>query len=228
MSIIVRNIQRPTRAIVEKFKTLSVSTVYEAIGKDAKVVMDSSIKPIAAGMKLAGPAITVQSYPADNITVHRAMLLAQPGDVIVVAAHGSLGAMWGAQMTYQAMKQGIAGVVVDGAIRDAAEIREMGFPCFTKIISPIGSAKENPGSINIPIQCGGVVVNPGDIIVGDDDGVVVVQWKSAEEVLEKALKRKAKEREFRKLMDQGKTLFELYGFDRVFKESKVKEVDNYP
>ncbi|HIQ30320.1 MAG TPA: 4-carboxy-4-hydroxy-2-oxoadipate aldolase/oxaloacetate decarboxylase [Candidatus Caldiarchaeum subterraneum] len=223
--IVVKKIKRPPRELVERFRNLSVSTLHEAIGKNVRNLMDPGIKPVAPEMKLVGTAVTVQCYPGDNITVHRAMALAEPGDVLVIDGGGILGVMFGAQMAYQSHRQGIAGVVVDGSVRDVAEIRRMGFPCFARVISPQGSAKENPGSINIPIKCGGVVVRPGDIIVGDDDGVVVVRPENAGEVLEKAIERERREEELRKLMDQGRTSYELYNFEKIFREKGVKEVD---
>ena len=223
--VVVRKVKRPPKELVDKFRDLSVSTIHESIGKNVRSVMDPGIKPIALGMKLAGTAITVQSYPGDNITVHRAMALAEPGDVLVIDGGGILGVMFGAQMAYQCRRQGVAGVVVDGSVRDVAEIRRMNFPCFARIISPQGSVKENPGSINIPIKCGGVIVRPGDIIVGDDDGVVVVRPENAEEVLEKATQREKREEEIRKLIDQGKTSYELYNFEKIFREKGVREVD---
>jgi len=223
--IVVKRIKRPPKDIVNQFRNFSVSTIHEAVGKNVQSVMDPGIKPVAPDMKLVGTAVTVQCYPGDNVTVHRAMALAEPGDVIVVDGGGVVGVMFGAQMAYQARRQGIAGVVVDGSVRDVAEIRRMNFPCFARLVSPQGSAKENPGSINIPIKCGGVVVRPGDIIVGDDDGVVVVKPENAVEVLEKAAQREKREEEFRKLIDQGKTSYELYNFEKIFREKGVRELD---
>ncbi len=227
-SVVYRDFQRPPPEIVNAFKEFGASTVYESIGREYRCVMDPAIKPIAPDTKLVGPALTVHCYPGDNITVHRAMALAKPGDVIVVAAGGQIGVMWGGLMSYQAMKQGIAGVVVDGSVRDVAEIRRMGFPVFARYISPIGSTKLHPGSINVPVICGGVLVRPGDLIVGDDDGVVVVPREILNEVLERARQREKRERETLTLYDQGKTSYELYGFDKVFREKGVPEYPMAP
>ncbi|MGA2286807.1 MAG: hypothetical protein ABSG55_11145 [Dehalococcoidia bacterium] len=221
--MVLRSIKRLPSKVVESFEGLSSSTIYESIPRTVESVMDASIKPIGSEMRLLGSALTVQSLPADNITVHKAMTLAQPGDVLVVSAYGMIGVMWGAQMTYQAIKQGIAGIVVDGSVRDTYEIRKMGFPCFAKMTSPIGSTKEFPGYINFSIVCGGVKVNPGDIVVGDDDGVVVVPQELATEVQEKAKEREARESDARRQMDEGKTSFEIYNFDKVFREKGVQE-----
>jgi len=228
MSIIYRNFIRPSKELIDAFKELGASTVYESISKDYKCVIDPSIKPIAPDTKLVGPALTIQCYPGDNVTVHKAMTLAQPGDVLVIDAGAQISVMWGAMMTYQAMRQGIAGVVVDGSVRDVAEIRKMGFPVFARYISPIGSSKIHPGSINVPIVCGGVLVKPGDIVVADDDGVVIVPKSKAAEVLERARQREEREQKTKELYDMGKTSLELYGFDKVFKEHDVPEYEVAP
>lgn len=224
MSVIVKRVDRPPREVVEGFKNLSVSTVHEAMGKETANVMDPGIKPIAPGMKVAGSALTVLCFPADNITVHKALTLAQAGDILVVAGHGIASAMWGGQFTFQAKHRGVAGVVVDGSVRDVGEIRAVNFPCFARIVSPMGSAKETPGSINVPIQCGGVIVRPGDIILGDDDGVVALPKERAAEVLQKAKERKDREEAMKQMFQQGKTSFEIYGFEKIFQQKGVKEV----
>jgi 4-hydroxy-4-methyl-2-oxoglutarate aldolase len=228
MSIVYRTFVRPSKELIDGFKELGASTAYESIGKDYRCVMDPSIKPIAPATKLVRPALTIQCYPGDNVTVHKAMTLAQYGDVLVIDAGAQIGVMWGAMMTYQAMHQGIAGVVVDGSVRDVAEIRKMGFPVFARYISPIGSSKIHPGSLNIPIVCGGVLVKPGDIVVADDDGVAIVPKQIAAEVLERARQREERERKTKELYDMGKTSYELYGFDKVFKEHDVPEHEVAP
>lgn len=223
MGVIVREVRRPPRETVARFRGLSAATVHEATGKDSANVMDWSIKPILAGMRVAGPAITVLCFPSDNLTVHKALTLVAPGDVLVIGAHGVPGAMWGAQLSYQAKVWEVAGVVVDGSVRDVEEIRKMNFPCFTRLVTPMGSAKSTPGSINVPVQCGGVLVNPGDIVVGDDDGVVVVPQDKAESVLARSRERLKKEEEMRKLFDQKKTSFDIYGFEKTFSQKGVEE-----
>ncbi|MDJ0275178.1 MAG: 4-carboxy-4-hydroxy-2-oxoadipate aldolase/oxaloacetate decarboxylase [Nitrososphaerota archaeon] len=227
-SVVYRDFQRPPKEVVDAFRELGASTVYESIGKEYRCVMDPAIKPIAPDTKLVGPALTVHCYPGDNVTVHKAMTLAKQGDVLVIAAGGQIAVMWGGLMSYQAMRQGIAGVVVDGSVRDVAEIRRMGFPVFARHVSPIGSTKLHPGSINVPVICGGVLVRPGDLIVADDDGVVVVPREIINDVLERARQREQRERENRKLYDQGKTSYEIYGFDKVFREKGVPEYPMAP
>ena len=226
MAVFVKNIERPNRIVVRRLSRFGIATIHESIGKETGNLMNCLIKPLNSGMKLAGPAITVDCFPADNITVHAAMTLCASGDVLVVNGHSSPSAMFGAQMSKQAIHRGIAGIVVDGGVRDSEEIRRMNFPCFARFISAMGAAKNTPGSINIPIQCRGALVNPGDIIVGDDDGVVIVPRMRAGDVIELAVKREDKERKDRKLYAKGKMSTEINKFDEIIKERGVKEVDS--
>lgn len=221
----MKNVSRPEKDLVNSFVGIGTATIHESVGKEINNVMDNAIKPLKRGTELVGPAITVDSFPADNLTVHVAMTLCKPGDVLVVNGHGSIGVMFGAQMAFQAMQHGIAGIVVDGAVRDSEELRNMGFPCFARYISPLGSAKSTPGSVNVPIQCGGVIVNPGDLIVGDDDGVVVVAKDTAGEVVKRAKARDEKEAKTRELFRQGKTSMELNNYEKILKEKGVREVE---
>jgi 4-hydroxy-4-methyl-2-oxoglutarate aldolase len=223
LAIIVRDIDRPDKALINEFRNLAVATIHESIGKETSNVMDQAIKPIERGMKLLGPALTVDSFPADNSTVHFAMTLCKKGDVLVVNGHGMLGVMFGSQMCFQCKVAGVSGIIVDGAIRDSEEIRKMNFPCFTKYISPLGSNKATVGSINIPIQCGGVIVTPGDLILGDDDGVVVVPRKSLSEVLVRAKERTEKEEKTKELLLKGETSVQLNHFENLLKSSKEIE-----
>jgi 4-hydroxy-4-methyl-2-oxoglutarate aldolase len=222
----VRNIERPDQSIIREYSGIGVATIHESLGKETNNVMHHSIKPLAHGMKLLGPAVTVDSFPADNLTVHVGIVYCKPGDILVVNGHGMEGVMFGAQMAYQSKHSGVGGVVVDGAVRDSEEIRSMPFPCFANLISALGSAKGTPGSINVPIQCGGVIVNPGDLVVGDDDGVVVVPRKAVKETLDKARKRLAKEEQDRKFFEQGGTSFDMYKFDEILKAKGVRKIEN--
>ena len=137
--------------------------------------MAAAIKPVAPGMVFAGQALTVQAMAADNAASHYALTLAWPGSVIVIDARGHVDtAMWGGILTLAAKQKGVVAVVVDGAVRDVAELRASGIAVFARGAVPNGPQKAFGGSINAPIQCGGLAVNPGDLVVGDDDGIVVV------------------------------------------------------
>ena len=147
--------------------------------------MDSRIKNLADGMKVVGPAFTVRVPPTDNLMIHKALTLIKSGDVLVIDGGGNHSwALMGFLIISTAIKLGIAGIVADGCIRDAEEIRKSGFPVFCAGLSPNGPFKEGPGEINFPISCGGQMVNPGDMIIGDDDGVVVLKQEFAEATIE--------------------------------------------
>ena len=156
-----------------QLRDLGTATVYEAQG--AKGALDSGMKPIDPTVRLAGPALTVDARPADNLILHHAVLKAKPGDVLVVDAKGFMEAgPWGDVLTLQAMKLGIAGLVIDGCVRDANLIIDLGFPVFCRGLSIKGTGKNQPGKVNVPICIGDALIRPGDIIVGDADGVVAV------------------------------------------------------
>lgn len=151
--------------------------------------MGQGIHPINGDeVYVVGSAFTVKTHPSDNLMAHKAMDLAEPGDIIVVEAGGDMAhAILGELMCLYASSRGILGFVVDGPVRDGASIRKMGYPVFAKGLTPRGPYKEGPGEIGVPISCGGAAICPGDVIVGDADGVVVIPKDSAGEVLENAL-----------------------------------------
>jgi 4-hydroxy-4-methyl-2-oxoglutarate aldolase len=194
----------------EELRTLGAATVYEAQG--ARGALDSGIKPIDPASRLVGPALTVDTRPADNLMLHYALLKARPGDVLVVDAKGFLEAgPWGDVLTSAAMKRGIAGLVINGAVRDAGAIVEMGFPVFCRGLSIKSTGKVQPGKVNVPVCIGDVVIRPGDIVVGDRDGLVIVSPDELPAVLESARSREAKEAGFRSAIEQGASTAELLG-----------------
>jgi len=195
-------------ASLQALRQLGAATVYEAQG--AKGALDCGIKPIAPGMRLCGPAFTVDTRPADNLMLHYAMLKAQPGDVLVVDAKGfTESGVWGDVFTEQAIRMGLAGLVIHGAVRDAAAITEAGFPVFCRGLSIKGSGKHQPGLVNVPIPIGDVRIHPGDIIVGDQDGLVVVSRGEVDAVLAHSRAREEKEAMFREQIRHGATTVEL-------------------
>lgn len=198
------------QAIYNELCALGSATVYEAQG--AKGALDSGIKPIDPGSRLVGPALTVDTRPADNLMLHCALLKARPGDVLVVDAKGFVEAgPWGDVLTAAALKAGVAGLVINGAVRDAGAIVEMGFPVFCRGLSIKGTGKVHAGKVNVPVCIGDVVIRPGDIVVGDRDGLVIVSPEEAQSVLESARSREAKEREFRAAIEKGASTAELLG-----------------
>jgi len=179
---------RPPQDVLDEYVDIMKSTgcltgnVGDCLGRGA--AMNSRIRPISNGMKIVGPALTIKTSPTDNLMIHKGMTLAKPGDVLVIDGGGDISwGLLGFIMVSAAIKYGIAGIIVDGAIRDVEEIRNSGFPIFNVGFSPNGPFKDGPGEVNFPIQCGGQVVNPGDIIVADDDGVVVVPQEHAQKAI---------------------------------------------
>ena len=179
------DIPRPAPEIVKGFQGLATTAISDII--DLSSVMRFSIQPLWPDMlRIAGPAFTVRTPRHDNLMLHAAIYRAEPGDVIVVEAGDDSMAVAGGNVCAIARKRGVAGFIVDGVIRDIGESRANGFPLFARGRSPIPAAKEGPGEINHPIRCGGVVVHPGDIVVADDEGIVVVPLAKAPGVLKKA------------------------------------------
>lgn len=202
--------------LIERLRALGAATVYEAQG--AMGALDGGIKPIDPRSRLVGPALTVDTRPADNLMLHYALLKALPGDVLVVDAKGFLEAgPWGDVLTAAAMKAGIAGLVIHGAVRDASAIVETGFPVFCRGLSIKGTGKHQPGRLNVAVCIGDVPIRPGDVIVGDRDGVVVVARDEVEAVIAKAEAREAKEAEQRSAIERGASTAELLGLTPVLR-----------
>jgi len=193
---------------IRQLRDLGAATVYEAQG--AKGALDHGIKPIDPSVRLAGPAFTVDCRPADNLMLHYAVQKAKPGDVLVVDAKGFMEAgPWGDVLTIQAMKVGIAGLVIHGCVRDASLIIALGFPVFCRGLSIKGTAKNQPGKVGVPVLIGDVLINPGDIIVGDRDGIAVVPQAEAGNAIAMSLAREAKEEQQRKAIQEGVSTIDL-------------------
>ena len=214
MPHVIRTVTRPDPDLLAKFSNLSAATVYEAAGKVG--AMDHDIRPLGVGMRVCGPALTVWCPPGDNLMLHKAVTLARPGDVLVADVGGYLEAAgWGEILTIAALERGIAGIVTNGAVRDVARLLALGFPVFCRGISMKGTTKKNLGRVNHPICCGGVYVQPGDLVVGDDDGVVVVARDRMREVLQLAVERVEREEEIVKALKQGRSTLEILGLQEI-------------
>lgn len=184
-------VNRPDAKLVREFQGLPVANIADEMNRF--FCMDQRIKPFNT-KPLLGTAFTVKARIGDNLMLHKALELAQPGDVIIVDAQGDIAnAITGEIMMTQAAVNGLAGVVIDGAIRDSEAMLDLDMPVYAAGVQPKGPYKDGPGEINVPVSCGGVVVNPGDIIVGDQDGIVVISPADAPVVLEKAKAKLAKE-----------------------------------
>ncbi|MBQ9686179.1 MAG: 4-carboxy-4-hydroxy-2-oxoadipate aldolase/oxaloacetate decarboxylase [Oscillospiraceae bacterium] len=182
-------------------------------------VMDSGIKPIDPKSHIVGRAVTVKCQPGDNLALHQGIYAAQPGDVLVCDLRGyDQGGHFGDIMALACKVRGLAGVVLDGSCRDSEDIKELGFPVFSRGFNPSGTVKASLGQINVPITCGGVEVHPGDMILGDCDGVVVVRRTQEDEVFEKSLAKFEKEQHIVEQLLAGKTTLEIYGFDKLIEK----------
>jgi len=202
--------------ILQGFRAVSTASVHEVMGR--RGALDAGLRPLWQGIRMCGTAFTLRARVGDNLTLHQAIYAAQAGDVLVADAGGYTEAgMWGDVTTTAAMARGIEGLVIDGAVRDVESIRQLRFPIFSRGVSMKGTTKKSLGEIGVPIAFGGVTVNPGDLILGDEDGVVVVPKKIAAEVLEAARRKEAHEEELRQQLRAGKTTLELLGFDEVIR-----------
>ncbi len=181
----------PTETVT-RYEKLSVATVHEAQGRVG--LLSPEIRPVKAGLKLVGRAVTVFATPGDNVMIHVAMEQCEPGDVMVVAVNSrSECGYFGDLLATLMQARGIAGLVIDSGVRDLADLRQMGIPVFSRCISAQGTVKETLGDVNVPVVCGGQVINPSDLIVGDDDGVVVVRRHELDSVAQKSEAREEKE-----------------------------------
>ena len=189
---VIRTIERVDPAVVEQAARYPSSILADVAGR--RGALHGRIAPLAPSMRFAGPAITVEVRPGDNLMIHAAMAIAQPGDVIVVDGKGDLGsALMGEIMSQQCVALGIVAVVIDGAVRDSEAIRELGFPMFAAGLNPNGPTKSVSGRLNHPISIGGVSVCPGDLVVGDADGVTVIERAKAAAMLPLAAEKVAAE-----------------------------------
>lgn len=189
---------------------LGAATVYEANGQ--RDALDPALKPLDPRTKLAGRVVTVSVEPADNWYIHVALLEAGPGDILVVDAKGYTDAgPWGDVLTLAAQQRGLAGLVIDGAVRDSQQIIEFGFPVFTRGVCIRKTSKVQPGKVNVDVTVGGVLIRPGDILVGDADGLVRVFPEDVESALASAARRQDKEDDMRARILNGESTLDLLG-----------------
>ncbi|MEM9270646.1 MAG: RraA family protein [Pseudomonadota bacterium] len=212
------NFQRLSQNELAAWADAEAAAVSDCLGRAQ--AMDGGIGPLDLGMRVIGQARTVRCTVGDNSALHAALNLVEPGDVLVVDAGGFLGkAVWGGLMTQAAQRKEIAGLVVDGAIRDRSEIIALSFPCFARGAVPAGPHKNFGGEIDGRVACGGVAVNPGDLVVADADGVTIVPLDQASDVLIKHQALKEKEARTLAALDAGGTLAEIYGVPEVTRMS---------
>lgn len=228
-NVAIRNIVRPSLAQLAALEDFGVATIHEAQGRAG--LLAPYMRPIYPGARAVGSALTVLVHPGDNTMLHVAASLCQAGDIIVVAlsAENSDG-MLGDLLATSFRAHGGVGVVMDAGVRDVATLTRMNFPVWSKAISARGTVKATLGSVNIPIVCAGAYINPGDGIVADDDGVVVIKRESIDEVVELAKQREAKEAKVRARLAAGELGLDIYGMHEkltqlglVYRDSKKEE-----
>jgi 4-hydroxy-4-methyl-2-oxoglutarate aldolase len=226
MHYIQWKIDRPEKQLVEAFRELPTAVVSDAMGRQNSMRHD--MKPLFPGARLCGPALTVKSYPSDNLMPHKALQIAQPGDVLVIeAGHHLESALWGDLISRSAQVRGVEGVVIDGGVRDRDDIAKLGLPVFCTAVLPGGTYKSNPGSINIPVSVAGLPVTPGDIVLGDSDGVVVVPRDQAADVLKRSQEILQKEEDLREKIDRGELIFDILELQKYLNRPDVTEL-NHP
>lgn len=223
---IIRRIERVDLKVIRELGELGVATVHEAQGRTG--LMQSYMRPIYLDARVAGSAITVQCPPRDNLMIHAAIEVCRPGDVLVVGLNEEAEECWGMfgeLLATSCRARGIAGLVIDSGVRDTTELTAMRFPVWAKAIYAQGTVKATAGSVNVPIVCAGAEVAPGDVIVGDADGVAVVKRSSAEEVAKIGEERRAKEEQTRARLAAGELGIDIYGLRAKLDELGVKYED---
>ena len=214
MEHIIKTIRRPAAEVVRAVAAFPSATLHEAQGRIG--ALDSRIKPVAQGMQFCGPALTVRCTPGDNLMVSAAISIAQPGDVIVIDAGGNEEqGPFGEVLATAAKARGVAAMVFNCGVRDAVALRKLGLPIFSIGLSIKGTVKETLGEVNHPVVVGGVHINPGDILCGDDDGVVLVRADDAITVAEKSAEREAKEAQFMERLRSGESVLDVLGMGKV-------------
>ena len=222
MAQVIQTIQRVPIKLVGQYKTLSSATVHEASG--GKGALSSRIKPISPDMKVCGPVVTVKVRPGDNLMLHKAIYVARKGDVIVADAEGYMEAgAWGEIMAVAAQAREIAGLVFNGCVRDAQAMSDLGFPVFSRGLSIKGTEKISLGWINHPLILDNIMIHPGDLILGDRDGLVVVQREEAKDSFEKSVAREEKEKGIKERLRRGESTLNIYGFGDILKSRGLTE-----
>lgn len=218
---IFKNIPRCDDAVIEQIRGASVADLHDAVGADwrALTLMRAVMRPVVTGVTVAGRAVTAWCPSGDNMMMHTALHLAQHGDVLVVANGGvPNGALWGENAAIAAAMKGVAGIIVDGPVRDTAALRARGYPTWSSSISVSTPGKSRLGAVNVPIDCGGVLVYPGDVIVADDDGVIALRPAWIPDIAARVRARSQKDAAMQALVARGGSIFEVLQIEAALRD----------
>ena len=222
--VVVRSIERTPIDIVDQLAPIGTATVHEAIGR--RGYLGPHLRPIQRDVKVAGTAVTALCHPGDNIMIHAAIEVCRDGDILVVVTTApSTHGMFGDLLATSLMARGVRGLVIDAGVRDTSDLRAMGFPVWSHHVSCQGTVKATPGSVNVPVGIGGIIIAPGDVICADDDGVVAVGRDEAAWALERSNERLAKEERTRAQLQAGVLGVDLYGLRQQLLDMGVEYID---